>query len=153
MVFSDQSPYVRIAGLTSLTFYCPSRVMRQFGKRQVIPDHDSVKPDDKPMLGGVAKAWGKDWEQRSRVTIAVLSDARERVSPHYLIWMTADTLIARAEARKAERRDHDLGKRQGVEKPTASSVKDRLGPKKVPVWDRIEKLPPWKIDEKTERGK
>ena len=62
MVFSDQSPYVRIAGLTSLTFYCPSRVMRQFGKRQVIPDYDSVKPDDKPMLGGVAKSWGKDWE-------------------------------------------------------------------------------------------
>ena len=59
MIYSDQSPYIPVAGLTSLTFYCPSRVMRQYGKKQVIPDHDTVKPDDKPMLGGTAKSWEK----------------------------------------------------------------------------------------------
>ena len=153
MIFSDQSPYIRVAGLTTLTFYCPSRVMRQYGKRRVIPDHDSVRPDDKPILGGIAQSWEKDWGRRSRITVSALSEAHEKVSKHYLIWMTADTFVARAEARNAERRDHDLGKGRGCEESKAPSVKDRLGPRRVAVWDRLEKLPPLRIDEKARKGK
>lgn len=47
------SPYVRVVSLTTLTFYLPSRVMRQFGKVQLIPVIDTVRPEDKRLHSGI----------------------------------------------------------------------------------------------------
>src|SRR5918992_4413281 len=44
MVDTRKSSYVRIAGLNTLTFYFPVRLMRQYGKKQQIPDVDTLRP-------------------------------------------------------------------------------------------------------------
>src|SRR5918992_3346115 len=87
--------------------------------------------------------------------------------------MAASETMCRAEARANERRDVEarrLGNHAEVSgrfapKSRAVSVKDRLGPRKVPVWNRLERLPPLTIDteaaerrarkdaEKTTKGK
>ena len=152
MIDALRSTYVRVAGLNTLTFYFPVRVMRQYGKRQQIPDTDTVKPLDKPMLSGNARSWEDYWQVRPRTEVISLSHVDAKISKHYLAWITASTAIGRAESRRAEWTS--LGRRGrttevsdlSASKSRAVTVKDRLGPKKVPVWERLERLPPLTID-------
>ena len=125
MMCSETSPYVQISSLTVLTFYCPLRVLRQFGKSQIIPDCDTMRPDEKPMLQGIAK----NWEKCPRIVEASLPEHLEMVSKHYLVWMTADSALVRVEARKAVRggRVRENGS-SSVARTSTSNVKDRLGP-------------------------
>ena len=68
-------------------------------------------------------------------------------SKHYLVWMTVESASVRSEARRDERggRARDM-RSSSMARSSTSDVKDRLGPKRVPVWDRLEKLPPLRID-------
>ena len=69
------------------------------------------------------------------------------VSKHYLVWMTADSASVHVEVRKAKRggRVREVGS-SSVARSSTSNVKDRLGPERVPVWNRLKKLPPLRID-------
>ena len=109
-----------------------------------------MKPDDKPMLQGIAKNWERHWEKGPRTSATLLPEHLEMVSKHYLIWMTAESASVRSEARRAERGGRVCDMRSSlVAGSSTSDVKDRLGPKRVPVWDRLEKLPPPRIDSDT----
>ena len=94
MMCSETSPYIRISSLTVLTFSFPLRVLRPFGKRQVIPDCDTMTPDDKPMLQGIARNWERYWEKGPRTAATLHPEHLEMVSKHYLVWMIADSAYA-----------------------------------------------------------
>ena len=64
--------------------------------------------------------------------------------------MTAESASVRSEARRAERGGRVRDMRSSlVARASTSNVKNRLGPKRVPVWNRLEKLPPLRIDSNT----
>ena len=66
--------------------------------------------------------------------------------------MTTESASVRSEARRAERGGRVRDMRSSlVARSSTSDVKDRLGPKRVPVWDRLEKLPPLRIGSDTTR--
>ena len=79
--------------------------------------------------------------------MTLLPEHLEMVSKHCLVWMTAYFALVRSEARKAERggRVCEIGS-SSVARSSTSNVKDRLGPKRVPVWNILEKLPSLRID-------
>src|SRR5918999_1467456 len=103
MVDTVRSPYVRLASLTMLTFYFPVRLRRQYGSRQFIPDTDTLKPLDKPMLRGNARSWEDYWSARPRTEVTPLTVGDAKVSKDYLDWIASNTAIGRAESRRVER--------------------------------------------------
>ncbi|KMS96343.1 hypothetical protein BVRB_9g226130 [Beta vulgaris subsp. vulgaris] len=119
MVHTRLSTFVRVASLTTLTFYFPSRY----------------------------------WESHSTLEVTPLARCDHKISAHYHVWMNATDTMSRGEARRAEQKDHAKSKRLDCDsietlaaKSRAVSTKDRLGPKKVPVWNRLERLLPLRID-------
>lgn len=82
-----------------------------------------------------------------------LARGDHKISTEYRVWMNATDTMSCAKARRAKQKDHARSKRldcDSTETPAAKSrvvsAKDRLGPKKVPVWSRLERLPPLRID-------
>ena len=109
-----------------------------------------MRPDEKPMLQWIAKNWERHCEKGPRTAATLLPEHLEMASKHYLVWMTVESASVRSEARRAERggRTRDM-RSSSVARSSTSDVKDRLGPKRVPVWDRLEKLPSLQIDSDT----
>ena len=79
------SSYVRVASLTALTFYFPSRVMRQFGKVRLIPAVDTIRPEDKLSHSGNAIEWEKYWEMHSKLEVTPLARGDHNISAHYRV--------------------------------------------------------------------
>lgn len=147
MVGSSSSAAVRISGLRTFTHFLPHRLARQYGRRQLIPDVDSIMPVDTPVLGHSASRWESYWMDRPRVIVQEPKESNWVVSRHYIIWMTSDNSVRRAEARVAEKKQLEIENRPCTRKPNIDdymakrSVKARLGVKITPVWERLSRAP------------
>lgn len=142
--------------------------MDRYGKRQVIPHVDTLRPEHKPMVLGNIKNWETYWSSRPTWGSSSFVLSRAKVIHHYLTWMTLNCPMRREEARCAEK--HNLAREEEENKrcrsledvdprnaeavaesykwsipyflePKSRSIKNRLGSKKMPVWKRLEKVP------------
>lgn len=121
--------------------------MRQFGRKQLIPDSDMVTPSERSLLSGTALTWERHWASRPMRTVTPLKEEDALVSRHYLVWMRSDSSVRRSEARSAERAElGTLSACSTSRPPSTVSVRDRLGPRRAPVWDRLGRLPSVRLD-------
>lgn len=146
MVCSGSTSEVCVSGLRTRTFYFPTWLLRQYGRRQSIPVDDAVRLDDVPMVGENARRWEQYCLARPKLDILDLGIDGWEVSRHYIRWMTSDNASFKADMRIAERKERTERKslrEYEVEASTSSSarktslVRDRLGPKVMPVWERL----------------
>ncbi len=148
MMTSDDEEGLTISGLRALTFYFPVRLMRQYGRKQVIPDRDTRRPPNHSIVKRSLKRWVDFWVARPKLEVLDLEERDANTSRFYKKWMTATNATARADHRAAER--NELKKKRPLddkdafvpnpkrsERTTANSVKDRLGPRTAPVWSRL----------------
>ena len=141
MMTAKNGDSMLISGLRQLTFYFPTRILRQYGRKQIIPEHDVRKPLSRSMVGQVLKIWEKFWAGLPRWDVLDLDARDTTISSFYKKWMRASTVAARNDLRAAEK--HFL-KRTGTDSIAESSsrtrtnlVKNRLGPTSVPIWERL----------------
>ncbi|KMS96341.1 hypothetical protein BVRB_9g226110 [Beta vulgaris subsp. vulgaris] len=137
MMTSDDREGLTISGLWTL-------LMRQYGRKQVIPDRDTVRPTNRAIVSRSLKRWGDFWMAQPKLDVLDLDDCDATTSQFYKKWMSTNNATARAEYRVAKGKDSNRKRPLESEtsyEPTpkrskrnnASSVKDRLGPKVAPV--------------------
>ena len=100
------------------------------------------------------------WVARPKLEVLDLDERDATISRFYKKWMAATNATAHADHRAAERnefkkkrpledKDAFVPNPKRSERTTASSVKDRLGPRTAPVWSRLGPL----NEEKTMKSK
>ena len=142
MVAVGNTPVVRISGLKTLTFYFPTRVLRQYGRPQRIPEDDTIRPADKPMSGENPRRWETYWMARPKLDVLDLDPEDCRISRHYITWISSGDSARRAEARAAGKRYEGRKRpredvRRFGEGSSRAPVKERLGSRKTAVWERL----------------
>ncbi|XP_074296330.1 uncharacterized protein LOC141626375 [Silene latifolia] len=99
----SSTTYYRLPGLTHSSFIFPSRLLRQFGRKQRVPSLDTISPGIPPMTHSYLRNWYQYWNARRFWTIQKVPDSTY-ISDHYKVWMTSHSIEERESARQAERR-------------------------------------------------
>ncbi|KMS96332.1 hypothetical protein BVRB_9g226030 [Beta vulgaris subsp. vulgaris] len=143
MMTSDDREGLTISGLWTLTSYFPARLMRQYGRKQVIPDRDTIRPANQSIVSRSLKRWGDFWMAQPKLDVLDLDDCDATTSRFYKKWMSTNNATARAERKDLNRKRPSESETsyeptpKRSERNNASTVKDRLGPKVAPVWSRL----------------
>lgn len=147
MVGSHEStPYVRLLGLRKITYFFPTRLLRQYGMKQVIPNLDTEPPACLELRGPAITAWTKYWANRPRWAFP-RNGCSIQLTPSYKDWMLAKSKEEKDKARGLEATERSKGPKvhktskdktsseKGQtetslkRKNEAASVFDRLGPR------------------------
>ena len=117
MVGTNDTPYCRVPSISKLTFYCPSRLMRQYGLEQVVPRYND-SPREVSLHESNVHKYETYWIGRPLWTVSASDQAPPPLSSAYKAWLNPRSRRERFGSRK-------------------SDVKSRLGNKKAPPKDRL----------------
>ena len=117
MVGTNDTPYCRVPSISRLTFYCPSRLMRQYGLEQVVPRYND-SPREVSFHESNVHKYETYWIGRPLWTVSASDQAPPPLSSAYKAWLNPRSRRERFGSRK-------------------SDVKSRLGNKKAPPKDRL----------------
>jgi hypothetical protein len=95
-------PYLQLPGLRFASFVFPDRLLRQYGRKQLIPSRDSTPPRVTEMTQGLLSNWFRFWDARATWPIRSVPETTA-VSVEYQRWMICPDAAERDSLRCREK--------------------------------------------------
>jgi len=104
MIFVHQGSHaVQLLGLREITYIFPTRILRQYGRRQKIPSLDSHPPAMGALRQKAIDGWCGHLSRHGR--LSVLSPSEDlRVSDYYILWLSCSSKSESDKLRRLEQR-------------------------------------------------